>query len=266
MIAAELAFRLGADLGVTSIDEVWAELGQVSALHADVTPDRLAIDPDGVVLGRAGVAAGSDRADPTGDRSVEGDATAAHDEVAEAAVAAAAADDPEERQARQAEAVEAQAAQVADDAAAPDDEVIDPAEAAAAEAQTAPEAPSIPAAVAFAASPYQAPALDAYSLRLVTRRKLYDQGTLVQAAPSLAGLAAGPSVAANPADLDRLGVADGDEVRMSSARGALVVQVAADAAVPPGVVAMALGQGDPDPTVLIDATALVTEVRVETVS
>ena len=37
----------------------------------------------------------------------------------------------------------------------------------------------------------QPPALDSYSLRLVVTRKLYDQGTLVQQASSLAGLAPG---------------------------------------------------------------------------
>jgi NADH-quinone oxidoreductase subunit G len=255
MIAAELAYRLGADLGITSVDDVWAELAEVSALHAEVTVARLAAEADGVVLGRAEPAVPTDEV--TGDRTAEGTEAAAHDEVAEAAVAAAAADEVAEREDLQAEAIEAQAeheAEVADDDAATD-----------AAAPAAAE-PTVPAAVQFQASAYEAPALDAYSLRLVTRRKLYDLGTQVQAAPSLAGLAAGPSVAASAADLDRLGVADGDQVRLSSARGSLVVQVRLDPGVPAGVVAMALNQGDPDPTVLIDATAAVTEVRVETLS
>ena len=62
-----------------------------------------------------------------------------------------------------------------------------------------------------------APPLDAYSLRLVATRKLYDQGTLVQHSPSLAGLAdAAPSCGCNPYDLDRLGVAAGGRVRVTS--------------------------------------------------
>ena len=46
-----------------------------------------------------------------------------------------------------------------------------------------------PATVGFEAPSFEAPALDAYSLRLVTTRRLYDGGTLVSHAPSLAGLA-----------------------------------------------------------------------------
>jgi anaerobic selenocysteine-containing dehydrogenase len=257
MIAAELAYRLGADLGITSVDDVWAELADVSALHAEVTVARLAAEADGVVLGRSEPAVASDEA--TGDRTAEGAEAAAHDEVVEASVAAAAADEVTERQDLQAEAVEAQAEQEAEAAA-------DEADADAEAEAPAPAAPTAPVAVRFQAGRYDAPALDAYSLRLVTRRRLYDLGTQVQAAPSLAGLAAGPSVAASAADLDRLGVADGDQVRLSSSRGSLVVQVRLDPGVPAGVVAMALNQGDPDPGVLIDATAAVTEVRVETLS
>ncbi|MCU1370720.1 MAG: NADH-quinone oxidoreductase, partial [Ilumatobacteraceae bacterium] len=123
-----------------------------------------------------------------------------------------------------------------------------------------------PSGVAFAPVTYAAPAVDAYSLRLVTYRKLFDLGTLVQAAPSLAGLAAGPAIAANPADLDRLGVGPDDRVKISSARGAITATITADAAIPVGTVAMAVGQGDPSPGALIDATSAVTEIRVETIA
>ena len=81
-----------------------------------------------------------------------------------------------------------------------------------------------------------------------------------------ARLAAGPSVAANPADLSRLGVSDGGRVKLTSPRGSLTVTVTATTAVPAGTIAMALAQGEPSPTTLIDATAPVTDVRVETVS
>ena len=43
------------------------------------------------------------------------------------------------------------------------------------------------------------PPVDAYSLRLVATRKLYDRGTLVQHSPSLAGLAAGTALRVQPA-------------------------------------------------------------------
>ena len=41
-IAAELAERLGTDLGFTSVDDVLAELREVSTVHAGITPEALA--------------------------------------------------------------------------------------------------------------------------------------------------------------------------------------------------------------------------------
>jgi len=199
MIAAELAFLLGADLGFANVDDIWTELAQLSAVHQGITLADLAAEADGILL-------------------------------------------------------------------RPADEAMVIADAVDGEAEE-PAGPVRPTAVAFTApSHYGAPAVDAYSLRLVTYRKLYDQGTLVQAAPSLAGLAAGGDIAANPADLDRLGVAVGDKVKLSSPRGTLTVAITPDASIPVGTLAMVIGQGDPSPAVLIDASASVTEVRVETLA
>jgi hypothetical protein len=55
-------------------------------------------------------------------------------------------------------------------------------------------------------------------------------------------------------------------VRLSSAKHAMVVTVDADAALPQGVVTMRVNQGEPDPFLLIDADAPVTEVRLETIA
>src|SRR5207248_2501661 len=57
-----------------------------------------------------------------------------------------------------------------------------------------------------ASSGREVPAIDGYSLRLVSAHKLYDAGTLVQSAPSLAPLAPGSAVRVNPTDLERLGL------------------------------------------------------------
>ena len=57
-----------------------------------------------------------------------------------------------------------------------------------------------------------------------------------------------------------------DQVKISSSRGSLTATITPDATVPVGTVAMAVGQGDPSPTVLIDATSVVTEIRVETIA
>lgn len=247
MIAAELAFRLGADLQLTSVDDIWDEISEISVRHQGITVADLAAETDGIVLRPAAPAPVADDVETNAD-----DAEAVADgDAQDAAIAADAADTVEEADAAEAEATEAQADAEADDAA--EDEAVD-------------AGPTGPAVVTFAAPAYEAPAVDAYSLRLVTYRKLYDQGTIVQAAPSLAGLAAGPAVYANPADLDRLGVGTGGRVKIASSRGSLTTQVKPDADVPVGTIAMAVGQGEVAPTVLIDATASVTDVRVETVA
>ena len=208
MIAAELAFRLGADLGITSAAEAWTEIERVSAVHAGISLELLADHPDGLVAGRA----------PS-----QADATADEPAVDDAAVAA-------------------------DDAPPP--------------------GPARPEPVAFR-SPGALPAnlpVDAYSLRLVTDRRLYDRGTLVASAPSLAGLAAPGVLSANPADLGRLGVAAGDRVKVISPTGSITAPVAPDAAVPQGTVVMAWNHDGTSPGEIIDAGAAVTEIRVETTS
>ena len=74
-----------------------------------------------------------------------------------------------------------------------------------------------PPLLEFAAPAAQssAPALDAYSLRLVSGRELYDCGTLVQHSPALAPLARPARLRVNPYDLNRLGVATGGRVRLT---------------------------------------------------
>ena len=51
MIAADLARRLGADLGFASPAEILSEMAEASELHRDLTPEALAASPvEGVVL------------------------------------------------------------------------------------------------------------------------------------------------------------------------------------------------------------------------
>ncbi len=83
--------------------------------------------------------------------------------------------------------------------------------------------------------PLELAPLDTYSLRLVATRKLYDQGTLLAEAPALAKLAPGTILTVNPYDFDRLGVAAGDRVRMQTSRATLTAEIAADAGVPRGL-------------------------------
>ena len=109
------------------------------------------------------------------------------------------------------------------------------------------------------------PPVDAYSLRLVAARRLYDAGTVVQRSPSLATLAEGPCLRVNPADLGRMGVTTGDRVRVSSARTSLVLDVAADASVLRGSAVLAFNAPGEGAAELIDAGQPVTDVRIETV-
>ena len=180
MIAAELAFRLGADLGFSSVEEIWAEIQRVSTAHAGMTLAALAQEVDGLLAGRGA------------------------------------------------------------------------------------DAGARPARAGLPESDYEAPPIDNYSLRLVTRRRLYDNGTMVSHAPSLAGLAGTSSLSVNPDDLERIGVTDGARVKVTSPKGSLTTPVRFDAAVPVGTAVLDWNQGDPSPRTLIDATAAVTEVRVET--
>ena len=107
------------------------------------------------------------------------------------------------------------------------------------------------------------PLLDAYSLRLVVRRKLYDRGTLVQHSPSLAGLAERATLRLHPQDFDRLGIVPGDDVRLTSSRGHVTVAARPDPAVPRGVAVLDANKAGGRANVLIDANTPVTDVRVE---
>jgi predicted molibdopterin-dependent oxidoreductase YjgC len=107
---------------------------------------------------------------------------------------------------------------------------------------------------------------DAYSLRLVAARTLYDAGRMVSATPALAELASGGALVVHPSDLSRLGVsAAGDDVRVTTPRGTVTVTVLADAATAPGTAFMPFAQGgDVGPSDIVDIAASVTELRVET--
>jgi len=222
MLAAELAFRLGSDLGVDSVEAIWDEIERLSPAHAGIT--RALLDSP----------AGSD-----------GILAPLRPEVA-----AAVEGTPVEINGAAEQGSDAQGVDAAEEDAAADGEAA---------------GDGRPAMLTWAPRPaWTAPAVDAYSLRLVTARKLYDHGTLVQHSPSLAALSPGGRLLVNPYDLDRLGVADGGAVNVTSARASTHLEAHASTAVPRGAAALVWGQEDARPNVLIDARAPVTEIRVET--
>ncbi len=291
MIAVELAHRLGADLGLDSLDGIWAEIESVAPAHAGLARARLlaADGLDGVVVPLSDHhEAGADRrplaqteapevtaADthmgpesvattlpggetvPSVPRSPSGASGATMPEqIAEAAAAGDAAREAEAPE--EAAALEAAAQQAAVEAATEDAGEGD----VSAPVEHGPDRPPLLAFEPVEAGP--APPVDAYSLRLVSGRKLYDQGTLVQHAPSLAGLAPGAHLRVNPYDLDRLGLHTGDGATLRSARGSVVVEVEADPGVARGSALLPFNQPGVSAAALIDATARVTEVRLET--
>ncbi|HMF04021.1 MAG TPA: molybdopterin-dependent oxidoreductase, partial [Acidimicrobiia bacterium] len=109
-----------------------------------------------------------------------------------------------------------------------------------------------------------APARDAYALRLVSGRKLYDAGRVSAASPSLAPLAEGATLHVHPGDRDRIGIADGDAVQATSARGSVVLPVRAAPGIPRGIAFLTFNQPGPGAADLIDTSAAVTDVRLET--
>ena len=96
-------------------------------------------------------------------------------------------------------------------------------------------------------------------------RKLYDRAVGTAMSRSLAKLAPGASAHVHPLDLDALGVAAGDDVKLVSAKASTVLPIVADPAVPRGTVWAPFNQPGGTVEEIIDATAAVTDVRIERV-
>jgi NADH-quinone oxidoreductase subunit G len=115
------------------------------------------------------------------------------------------------------------------------------------------------------ATPVPTEPRDAYALRLVVGRKLYDGGRTTASSPSLAGLTPPTELLVHRADRERIGVADGAEVRLTSSRGTVTLPVRADKETPQGIAFLAFNPSDPGAADLIDIDAPVTDLRVETI-
>jgi predicted molibdopterin-dependent oxidoreductase YjgC len=248
MVAAELADRLGGGLGVSSAAELWDEIERLAPSHAGIT--RAVLDApaarDGIVVPLP--------ASPV--RITTRGALAPFDPMATPGI----------------DAVEAQGAPPRAGLAEPlgGDEPQSPADGAPASNGGAPARPrSLRWPLSVDAPPL--PPLDAYSLRLVSPRRLYDHGVLLEACASLAPLAPVATVRANPHDLAQLGVTAGARVKVRSARGALELQAVSDQGVPKGAVCIDFNLHGDDPgapaagaSALIDAREPVVDVRLET--
>jgi NADH-quinone oxidoreductase subunit G len=245
MLAAELAYRLGSDLGLESVEGIWNEIERLAPSHAGITRELL-LSPagdDGVLAPLRPEVAKAAEGTPVDITGIEGT-------------------EPDN-------AALAEAAEAADDSASDGDGVAQPEpvpEAVAAVERADVEADARPDAVRFSrAAPYESPAVDAYSLRLIAHRKLYDLGTLVQHARSISELAPGSTLLVHPYDLDRLGVRDGGQVKVTSPRTTLTADAHASTLIPKGSAALTVNQPGPNPADLIDAAQDVTDVRIETI-
>ena len=102
-----------------------------------------------------------------------------------------------------------------------------------------------------------------YDYRLVVSRQLYDRAVGTAYSPSLAPLATPCTAHMNPLDLDALGVAEGQEVRIVGSRGAVVVAVTPDEHVARGSVRLPFNVPGTSAAEIVDLTSPVTDVRVE---
>ncbi len=124
-----------------------------------------------------------------------------------------------------------------------------------------PERPE-PLVVSFPATTSM-PAVDAYGFALVARRTMYDQGTQIQACASSAALSQPMAARLHPLDAETLGVVDGGRVALTNGDRSTTAPVVTDAGVPRSSVVLPLGATDGSATALIDAAAIVNEIRIE---
>ncbi len=239
MIAAELAAALGADLGVSSANDLADEMHTTAPAYFGLSRSLLhsSAAHDGILL-------------PIGEGGQRREDVDPIDPIALPGV----------------ESVERQGAPPRSGSAMGDGDV---------QGRIAAkgDAPALLAGVPSPDGPdgVHVPPANSYALRLVSTRRLYDAGCSVTGSPSLTPLVPHLVVRANPYDLDRLGAKTGDRVRVRSARGDLVLPARAEGGVPRGAVAIDFnvpaGPEAPGNAVamLIDSRSPVTDVRLESV-
>ncbi|MGI8793649.1 MAG: molybdopterin-dependent oxidoreductase, partial [Acidimicrobiales bacterium] len=241
MIAVDLASRLGSDLGFASLEDIWDEIERLAPAHAGVT--RAVVGSrearDGILLPYAGGELHAAVQTDTGTGStvpVGGDAI---DPAATPGLAAT-----------ESQGVPATGTAPDADASAEESNAV---------------AVARPPLVRFdqQPAPTSPPAHDAYSLRLVAGRRLYDLGTATQKSPSLAGLVAAPVLTVHPSDLERLGVSSGGQVRLKTARVDALVDVVAEPGMPRGSAWLPFNLPGVEVAEMIDINAPVNEIRIE---
>jgi NADH-quinone oxidoreductase subunit G len=236
-IAVELAARLGTDIDLATVDEITDELAGVAPAFAGVGSALMKRARDGAVLP---LREHHDelvlRARDLSILADDGSGTSWDPIKVEGVIPAEAEEEPAE-------------AHVVDEAK---------------EAARAADAPALHEWKATAPS-VESPGRDAYALRLVASHTLYDEGRIVRETPVLSKVRRARLLRVNPADLGRLGVESGGSVKVTSARGSQTLTALADENVPPGAAHVAFSADGEGVATLIDASAPVTDLRVESV-
>jgi NADH-quinone oxidoreductase subunit G len=267
-IAVDLASRLGTDLGFESVEDIWAEIESLSPAHVGITRAVLhqPANSDGVLAPPAETAvslggplavdaAAPDHGnEPPSDPDAPGDTAPSTDEAVDTADVV----EPEARADVVAEVAKGVAEASKEDSGTDEttDDGTDPV------ADAPRPRPELLRYVATDAWSVPGP-VDAYAMRLVASRSLYDKGTLLAHSPSLAGLAPGPRLSLNPIDFDKVGVAPGADVRVTSSSGSLILPVVSDASVPRGRAVVTANQDGPRVTELMSAGVATVDIRVE---
>ncbi len=241
-IAAELAFRLGADFDLETVDEVTDELARVGPAFTGVTALLLRDTRDGVVLPLQ---------EHAGEIVWRRPGASLTDQPSWEPIKVDALEPPEPE------------AHIDGDARAPESDD--------------PDLAAAPlTAAALGAEPHEfltwdrevaelpAPGRDAYALRLVSGRPLYDDGATVRHSQSVHNLTVTVELLLAAPDMQRLGVTNGTPVKVTSAHTSLTVPVRAVRGVAPGTAQLAMS-GPGTASALVDAGAPVTDIRVETV-
>ena len=222
MIAVELADRLGADLGLGSLSDIWAEIEKLAVAHRGLTPQLLA-EPghrSGIVIpitehGHA----------PRPERLPQ--------ETGAVGVGSNVIGNPPSITGNSVEVPPGELPHITEPEAATPDDIVGVPAAQRAHAGAAPgkagQRRSVPTQLSRTAL---MPA--GTGLVLATGRKLYDDGVCVQRSPALAELSPAAWIGVHPTDLAHLGLHDGDRVTVSSKRGHLDTVVKADPDLVPG--------------------------------
>ena len=118
---------------------------------------------------------------------------------------------------------------------------------------------------AITSSSVTAPERNSYDFRAVVYRKLYDNAISTAKSPSLATLAPGATITVHPLDRARLGVEVGAKVKVTSAKGTILITLQESDDVLRGTAWLPVNQTGSDVRELIEAQSAVTDVKIEKV-